>query len=789
MKPNLYTLFSFLLLLFFSALTAQTPTQSIKGAVIDKDTRQPLIGATVVVASLENRPGTITDYDGNFELLNIPTGRHQLEFQYLGYETRLIDDAILNSAKELVLEVELVEQAVVTEEVVITARKHGNAPLNELAVVSTRSFSVEETQRYAASGNDPSRMALGFPGVQASRDARSDIIVRGNAGFGLLWRLEGIDIPNPNHFARKGSSGGGITIFSVSMLSNSDFSTGAFPAEYGNAFSGVFDIKFRNGNTEKREYTFRAGMLGLDFSTEGPIKKGQSSYLVNYRYSTLGILDAMDIRLVDERESNTFQDLSFKLNFNSENGKHITSVWGIGGLSAEFFEAVEGVENWRTYTDYQTRDFDTNMGAVGINHTYLIDDKSYLRTSMAVMGQKVLFRNDTLTRELVPTVVSDELYYDNRLVVASQYNRKFSAQASLKAGLTATGLGYDLFYRYLLESYYLTYIDEQGSTWMLQPFANLRLRPHPKWMVNLGVHGIYFGLNDTYNVEPRLGVRYQLSEAASLNLGYGLHSRILPIGSYFTLVPPGTEGAAQPNLALGLLKAHHIVLAYDQMVGKSKRLRVEAYYQHLFDVPVSSNTNSTYSMLNQFEGFATRELVSKGTGANLGLDLTFEQFFSSGTFYIAAASLFNSTYEALDGKTYDTRYNSGLAASFMGGKEWPVGQQGGTFQTGLRLLYTGGQRLTPILSPLRDPFDPSSPVLDDRQAFSRQVRAYFRPDLRVAFRKDNPNNAWYIALDVQNFIARENEDALDYNFDPDLKDWVFGFQSSIVPVLSFQIDF
>lgn len=784
-----YSLLLYCLLLGTSVATlAQVPTQSIKGMVIDKDTRQSLIGATVVVASLENRPGTVTDYDGNFELTGLPTGRHRLEFQYLGYEPLVIDDAILNSAKELVLNVELVEQAVTTEEVVITARKHGNAPLNELAVVSTRSFSVEETQRYAASGNDPSRMALGFPGVQASRDARSDIVVRGNASFGMLWRLEGIDIPNPNHFARKGSSGGGITIFSVSMLSNSDFSTGAFPAEYGNAFSGVFDIKFRNGNSEKREYTFRAGMLGLDFSTEGPIKKGRSSYLVNYRYSTLGILDEMNIRLVDERESNTFQDLSFKLNFNSKNGKHITSVWGIGGLSAEFFEAVKEVGDWKTYTDYQTRDFDTNMGAVGVTHSYLIDDKSYLRTSLAVMGQKILFRNDTLTQQLTPTTVSDELYINNGLVLSTNYNRKFSALASLKTGLTATRLNYDLFYRYLLGSDYRTYIDEKGSAWLFQPFANLRLRPHPRWTINLGVHAMYFALNDTYNVEPRLGIRYQLNEVASLNLGYGLHSRILPIGSYFTRVPTIEGGDVQPNLELGLLKAHHIVLGYDQIIGKSKRLRIEAYYQHLFDVPVSIDPASTYSMLNQFEGYATRALVSNGTGTNLGLDLTFEQFFNNGTFYIAAASIFNSTYEALNGKTYDTRYNSGLAGSFMGGKEWTVGNQA-TLQTGLRLLYTGGQRLTPILTPIRDPLDPTSPILDESRPFSQQVSAYFRPDLRLAYRKDNLNNAWYLALDVQNFIARENEDALDYNYDPVLKDWVFGFQSGIVPVLSFQIDF
>lgn len=776
-----------LLLVFPLLLSAQGQVQIVRGNIFDKDTQQPLIGATILVSSLETPIGEVTDFDGNFKL-EVPVGRHRLEFQYLGYEPFVIEDAIVNSAKALVLNIGLVEGTVLTDEVVVSARKRGNDPLNALAVVSTRSFSVEETQRYAASANDPSRMALGFPGVQGSRDARSDIVVRGNAALGLLWRLEGIDIPNPNHFARRGSSGGGITIFSVSMLSNSDFSTGAFPAMYGNALSGVFDIKFRIGNMEKREYTVRAGMLGLDFATEGPIKKGKSSYLFNYRYSTLGILDAFDIRLVSERESNRFQDFSFKLNFNSSNGKHLTTVWGIGGLSDEFEEAVEGTENWKTYTDYLTRDFDTDMGVIGVNHNYLIDDKSYLRTGLAIMGQRILYRNDTLDQNQVATTLNDQLYNNSRVVLTSYYNRKLSAKASLRAGVIASQLYYDLNYRFLLGDSYRTFLAEDGNTNLLQPYANVRLRASPRWTFNLGFHSTYFSLNQTSAIEPRLGMVYQVTDQASLNLGYGMHSRIVPLGHYFIQITDDQGQISQPNRDLDLMRAHHLVLAYDQLLGKSMRLRLETYYQHLFNIPVSSDPTSTFSLINHVDGYAAKALVSEGTGTNYGLDITLEQFFSEGTFFIIAGSVFNSTYESLDGETYDTRFNSGLAASFMGGKEWPVGQLA-TLQTGLRLLYTGGQRVTPVLLPQRDPEDPISPILDEANAFTQQVGSYFRPDLRVAYRKDNPNNAWYLALDVQNFISRKNDDSLDYDFDPDLQDWVFGFQGSLVPVLSFQIDF
>lgn len=785
MKHSLATLL-FLGLPFF--LVAQTTTQIIKGKVTDKDTRQPLIGATVLVRSLESQPGTVTDTDGNFELSAIPTGRHRLEFSYIGYEPFVIEDAIVNSAKELILEVALVEANITMGEVVVNARSFGNEALNELAMVSTRSFSAEETQRYPASANDPSRMAVSFPGVQPNRDDRADIIIRGNASLGMLWRLEGIDIPNPNHFARRGTSGGGITVFSVGLLSNSDFSTGAFPAEYGNALSGVFDIKFRNGNAEKREYTFRAGMLGLDIATEGPIKKGSSSYLVNYRYSTLGILDAFDIRLVDERESNRFQDLSFKLNFNSANGKHITSLWGISGISNERFEMVEGVENWETYNDYYTRTFDAKMGAIGLNHNFLLDEKSYLRTSLAVMGQQILYQTDTLSRQLESTKIQDELYTNNRLVLSSVYNRKFSPKVTLKAGLTATGIQYDFFNRFLLHEDYRTYLNTMDNTWMLQAFANFRLRPHPRWTVNLGLHTLYFGLNQTSNIGPRLGIQYQLNESAELSLAYGNHSRIVPIPNYFLQIFQQNGSFTQPNQDLELLKAHHLVLAYRQLLGSRLRLQVEAYYQSLYDVPVSADPNSTFSLVNHVDGFFATPLVSEGTGTNVGLDLTLEKSFSSGTFFILAGSLFNSTYEPLNGQTYDTRFNSRVTGSFMGGKEWSLNENA-TLQTGLRVVYGGGQRISPILSSQRDPRDPTSPILDESNPFSIPVGDFFRPDIRIAYRRDNPTNAWYIALDVQNVISRENQDPLDYMFDPDLGDWVFQAQSSIVPVLSFQIDF
>ena len=306
-RPILLTLL--LLCLGILPASAQQLTQTIRGTVTDVDTKEALIGAEVFIVGSDPLIGTTADLDGNYVLENVPLGRQTVQCNYVGYLPFTRDNIQLNSAREYRLEISL-KAGVELSEVVVNAYNRNEA-VNELSVASIRRIDPEELQYHAATANDPGRLVQGFPGVQPSRDNRSDIVIRGNSSAGLLWRLEGIDIPNPNHFARRGSSGGGITVFSASLLGSSDFSVGAFPAEYGNAFSGVFDMKFRNGNMHQRQNTIRVGLLGLDYATEGPIKKEKSSYLANFRYSTLGILNAAGLHLVGPRTDNNFQDFSF----------------------------------------------------------------------------------------------------------------------------------------------------------------------------------------------------------------------------------------------------------------------------------------------------------------------------------------------------------------------------------------------------------------------------------------------------------------------------------------------
>ena len=775
--------FTIIALLFLPATIAgQHLTQTIRGVVVDNISRAPLQGATV--SANEGSLRTLTDSLGEFTLHDVPVGRFSVTCSYVGYQPYSSDRFIASAAKQPFLTIELEESDDKKMEVVVTSHRNPKQPVNPFTLVSGRSFTPEETQRYAASANDPSRMVLAFPGVQATRDTRSDIIIRGNNPMGMQWRLEGVDIPNPNHFARKGSSGGGITIFSMSMLGNSDFLTGALPAEYGDVLSGVFDMHFRKGNNQETEYSLKAGLIGLDFSTEGPIKRNRSSYLVNYRYSTLGLLQSLGLNLVGERESNTFQDLSFNVAFANKTNTSQWNIWGIGGISNEQLEPVEDVNDWKQYDDYAVYDFQTKMGAVGIGNSLRINGNAVLKSSLVFSGQQVLFADDTLNRLKIPARINDEVYLNSRLTFTTSLQHKLSSQTSMKAGIFVNRLHYDVEqtkYDYLYSSY-RHLVSGNGSTWLLQPYWQMSIKPGRRLTINPGIHFMYLGVNQQAAIDPRLSVRYSFSNGQSVSLAYGLHSKTLPLGSYFYYHNPSLR---HPNLKLPMMRSHHLVAAYDRLLPKGWRLHAEAYYQRLQRIPVVNEVNRTYWLLNDVEGYAREPLVSEGKGTNMGIDLNVEKFFTKSFFIITSFSFFNSTYQPLDGKTYNTRFNSKTSGAFTGAKEWKL-KKNRVLQWGWKVVYNGGLPLTPLST---YPSNSREPVLDETRPFTERIPAYFRTDTRLALRTDRPKTSWQLALDIQNVLGTRNIDGLARRYDPSVNRWVYREQSGLVPVLSFQLDF
>ncbi len=572
--------FRFLLASFATAmvasLIAQGHTQTVRGTIVDGDTRQPLIGATIILADSDPLIGSTTDLDGRFHLGNVPVGRIALQVRMLGYEEQTLANLLVNSAKELVLDVKMQESLTQLQEVVISGKKGHGEVRNDMATMSARKISVEETSRIAGGINDPSRMVSTFPGVANDPGGDNTIIVRGNSPKGVLWRLEGMEIPNPNHFADDGATGGPINVLNSDVIDNSDFYTGAFAAEYGNATSAVFDMKLRDGNDRKREYTLKVGVLGTDLTAEGPINGVQGgSYLANYRYSSLALLDGAG--LVDFQGVPKYQDAAFKVKLPA--GKAGTfSLFGLGGFSSI---AQEDKSEDGDSTFARTA-FGSRMGIVGLTHTKLINDNNYLYTTLSLSGngsETDHYATDGPGgTELMQRHVDDLRRWTWRF--QSTLNTRISAAHKLRSGIIVS---HDRF-RMLVDSWDFDtqvlerQLDHSGDATTIQAFSSWKWRLNEQLSLTSGVHVLHYAMNNSTSVEPRAALRYQYDASRAFTLGAGLHSRLENVMTYQAQTTDAEGHVFQPNRALGIGRAAHAVAGYEQMLSEDIQFKAEAYW-------------------------------------------------------------------------------------------------------------------------------------------------------------------------------------------------------------------
>lgn len=774
-------------ILVLQALHAQTLTQKIRGTVSDKVAQTPLTGVTVVVLESDPLKGTMTDSEGNFVFENVPVGKVTLRFSLMGYETVTLTDLTLAAGKELVLQVAMEEQAIIGNEVTITAKEDKRKPQNDMLVVSSRTFSVEETQKFAAAVNDPLRMAQAFAGVVCTDDGNNNVSIRGNSPNGLLWRMEGIDIPSPNHFTQPGASGGGISILSSQLLSNSDFSTGAFGAEYGNAMAGVFDLHLRKGNNQKREYTLRAGVLGVDLAAEGPFRKDYNgSYLVNYRYSTLGLLSYAGVNIGDG--VTTFQDLSYHIYLPTKNAGSF-SLFGFGGLSSQTFKAVRDTNEWNQGADRSDGTFYSNTGAFGFSHTYHFNTRHYLRSAMVISINAVGYKEEELDLEMVPHFRYEEDVWQKRQAISSTLNSKLSNRSSLRSGIIVSRMGFttsQVAFNDTLNRN-IVWMDNEGTTFMAQAFSQWKYKLSNRMTLQTGVHAMVLALNKTYSVEPRASLKYSLNSSNSLSLGYGLHSQVLPVSIYFSRIRDNAGNTTEVNKDLGMTKAHHLVLAYDRNIGDHWRTRVETYYQYLYDIPVSVDADYQYSLLNNRDGNTEYALTNKGKGENFGVEFTLERFLHKNFYMLLSASLYESRYSAVDGSWHNTRYNTNHSLSLTAGKEYQLSERrkNRVFGWNVKAIYNGGMRNIPVL--LEQSVQQQQPVYDYKNSYSLQNPDYFRLDVGFSLKRNFKRSSGTLTLDIQNSTNRRNVGGTYFDVRTlSLKNW---HQAPLIPVLAYKLEF
>lgn len=769
---------------FATPAAAQQLTQTVRGTVLDQDSREPAIGAHVVLLGTENFMGATTDIDGTFRIPNVPVGRINLKVTYMGYEDKMLSNVLVGAGKELVLTIEMVESVVEMEAVQISATESKTEVLNEMATVSARQFSVEETKRYAGSFNDPARMVSSFAGVATSPEGDNDIIVRGNTPRGVLWRLEGVEIPNPNHFAGEGTTGGPINALNSAMLDNSDFFAGAFAPEYGNAMSGVFDMRLRNGNNEQREYSLQAGVLGTDATIEGPFKRGYNgSYLANYRYSSLAILDQAGI--VDFGGVPKYQDASFKL-FLPAGKAGVFTIWGLGGISSiDQKETNEAGDS----TYWQNR-FHTGLGVVTLNHTYRFSKRTYAKSYLSLSGNWSGDEYEEPNSEGTMQRLYDEQMSKKTYRASTTINTKINARHRLQSGVIFSRLQYDFFSRFHDEEddKMVTDLNSKGTADQLQGFVSWKYRMGEDWTLVSGMHYNHFLLNNTSSIEPRAGLKWQFAPNKSLNAGFGIHSKPESLPVYLASEQRGDGVTVRPNKNIGLPRAQHYVLGYDHLLNENMRLKAEVYYQHLYNIPVSASDTNTWSQLNAFGGgFGTAQLDNSGTGTNYGLELTLERFFADGYYYMLTASVFDSKYTDKAGNEFNTRFNSNYVGNLTAGKEWAIGNptKSRTLGVNTRVMLLGGKRYSRIM--LAESREKGYTVRDWDTPWTERGDDIFRADLGLTYRRDKGKTTREVKLDIQNVTNAQG--AVDRYYSSNQDKIVEVPQLGLLPTLSYRIQF
>jgi hypothetical protein len=561
------------------------------------------------------------------------------------------------------------------------------------------------------------------------------------------------------------------------------FFIGAFPAQYGNALSGVFDLNIRNGNNQQYQHFFSVGTIGIDVASEGPFKMGgKSSYLFNYRYSTLALVSPL---LPEDAGGIRYQDLSFKMNFPTRKAGTF-SLWAIASEDVSGQAVETDIDLWEYERDQEEVNSPTKMGAAGFNHNVRTGEKSRLISSLSVSGNFLgwdLSRSDSLL-ELHPFEEIRNL--SGRATFATMLNKKFGMKHNNRTGLKYNRLFYDQLFR---QSPYTgaelnTIVDQKGNSGFAQVFTQSLISISQKLLFSGGLYGQFFELNNTFSIEPRASIKWRFYPGQSFELGYGNHSQLEPLSIY--LAENIIEGeTVLPNEDLGFSKARHLVFGYSAKLSDNLRMKIEPYYQWQYNIPVIEGSH--FSMLNiKDEWFINDPMVNKGTGTNIGIDFTFERFLNRGYYFLSTLSLSDSKY--VDGNNIErsTRFNRGYVFNFLAGKEWQVGKnKQNIFSLNGRVNMLGGERVIPVDE--NASHIARSIILDYDRAYEEQISDMYYVDLTISYRRNHPKYSGIWSIKVGNLLGQKEFYGYKYNLKSNTIE--LDEEAILFPNISYKIEF
>ncbi|MFM7194643.1 MAG: hypothetical protein ACKOYP_07675, partial [Bacteroidota bacterium] len=593
---------------------------------------------------------------------------------------------------------------------------------------------------------------------------------------------EGMDIVNPNHLSNAGTlsdrpvaNGGGVSILSAQVLDRSEFHYGILPASAGNALSGMLDMSLRKGN-DQSEYTVQAGLIGTDLAAEGKLdRSGRTTWLVNGRYSTVGLLSKAGVDFGGE--SIDFSDITFHIRNDHASGGGL-SVFGFAGSSSNYFKSRPLTE-WETEKDRYDISFRGRTIGMGVKDSRVLTRNLTAEYGITWSEQQQDRKADSAPFPR-PHIVSERFSQGRRLISAiAKIRAGISKNLRAETGAVVTWSSQDLLTTSVASAtpWYLN-PDVSGKMRgaLIQPYGSVQASVGPV-QLNAGLRWMQFTWNSTSSLEPRISTSVN-AWGGQFTAGFGITSQLQQPQVYLS-----------GNYDLPMSRSRQWYAEYSRTTAGGLKWRMSAFRHRLTGVPikliiVEDGGLPPISAANFLEENGFTDMITTGTGRQAGVEWMIERRFERQWYLLASGSLLDARY-GIKGEPqwYQSRFNSRYTWAMAGGKEW----RGRKNALGVHVKATGfgGQRERAIdanTSALR-----GTTVWDVTRDYVIKLPDYFRTDLRIAWRKDRPGRTRTVSIDIQNLMNVRNVGG--YYFDTFRNKVTTRYQLGIIPVLTWRLDF
>lgn len=763
---NRFFVLTIFILFISPSLLLYSQSGKVKGRVIEKNTRLPIVGVNIIVQGTQY--GGTTDSSGNYSILNIPSGIYSFKFSCIGFETKIETDIVIKSNRVNFINKELESTSIKQKDVLIISgyfEKLSDSP------VSSQSLNNEEIRRSPGSREDVSRMLQNFPGVNPTSDDRNDLVIRGGNPAEVQFLIDNVEIPNPNHFGTQGATGGPIGMINTEFIEKADFYSGGFTAGYGNKLSGVMDIHLRNGNSENLGGKVDLNFGGVGGYIESPFFNGKGSFLVGVHRSFLelfkGVLnsngtpvysntqgkitynfnpihqlsflwltgyDKIDINYspeiddfeIEKTDTNIYQNINFK-SFQFTAGSTLKSIWNDKFYSTLTFS--------HTYSNFHTDVFDVDLKGFHSSNSDKLSDKQEI-------NNKICYSNSSteqitnLKLDLSWTLNKNLMLTSGINVKSNAFNHKiryipFHSDRINQYGLLPESWNVNVNYKSLFK---------YGS------FINLKQNLYSNLIMNAGIRIDYFDLLNKISFSPRFTLLYDINEKLSIHSGYGIYYQ----NPEFIWISIHRDN----KNTLKDLRCDHLILGVNYLITPGLKISLEGYYKNYNQYPTAdekgyemismANTGADYGV-----SLITQKLASKGKGYSKGIEVMLQQKTIKSIYGILSYSYSKTEHLAVDGIFRAGAFDNRNVFNLILGYKINIKNE-----FSLKYKYATGRPYTPF--DLNKSIAEGEGILNLNKINSQRYEDYQKLDLRYDNREFHQwgTITWYIS--VENVLGRKN---------------------------------